>query len=88
MGMQPDTEMHTTRSTQIRKIETTSRIVTEENAEWEDNNIRQFVTFNNLQSSGYQVNHDDPMDYADEVEVQDINSRSTGEIHQTMTTPK
>lgn len=88
MGMQPDTELHTTRSTQIRKIETTSRIVTEENAEWEDNNIRQFVTFNNLQSSGYQVNHDDPMDYADEVEIQDINSRSTGEIHQTMTTPK
>ena len=88
MGMQADTQTHAIRSTQIRKIETTARTVTEENAAWEDNNLRQFVTFNNLQSNGYQVNHDDPMDYADAVEVQDINSRSTGEIHQTMTTPK
>lgn len=88
MGMQQDTVTHSTRSTQIHKIETTARTVTEENASWEDNSVRKFVTLDALQANGYQVNHDDPMGYADDVEAGEINSRSSGEIHQTMTTPK
>ncbi|MDD5574442.1 MAG: hypothetical protein PHH75_04610 [Candidatus Omnitrophica bacterium] len=88
MGMQQDTVTRSTRSTRIRKIETTARTVTEENAEWEDNSVRQFVTMDALQPNGYQVNYDNPMDYADRVEAEEINSQSSGEIRQTMTTPK
>ncbi|MFB3918945.1 MAG: hypothetical protein ACE14U_02630 [Candidatus Velamenicoccus archaeovorus] len=88
MGIQQDTVTHSKRSTKIRKIETTSNLVTDENATWEDNNVRQFVTMNALQPNGYQVTHDNPMDYADDVDSQEINSRSTGTIRQTMTTPK
>jgi hypothetical protein len=88
MGMQSDAVAHSTRSTRIRKIETSSRIVTEESASWQDDNVRRFVTFDNLGSDGYQVNHDNPMDYADHVDVADINSQSTGDVRQTVTTPK
>lgn len=88
MGMQQDSVTHSTRSTQINKYESTAMIETTEDATWTDDSVRQFSTLDALQADGYQVNHADPMDYADEVNSQTINSRSGGAIHQTLTTPK
>ncbi|MFA5039184.1 MAG: TadE family protein [Candidatus Omnitrophota bacterium] len=89
MGLQFQTTVsESTRDTSIRKIETTQRIVTEERADWQDKTTRSLAILNNLNSQGEQINHDNPMAFADAVEVSDIESSATGRIRQTFTTPK
>lgn len=89
MGLQQNrivTEFN--RQDSFRKIESTGQIVTNEQADWSSSNTRKMAIVNNMDSSGYSINHDNPMDFADQVEVSDIESRASGRVRQTMTTPK